>query len=45
VDKIMDKYEEHLLKSIGRNLGLDYREILNAKIMILEEQKTRRETK
>ncbi|MCU7495747.1 MAG: TerB family tellurite resistance protein [Ignavibacteria bacterium] len=45
VDEIMDKYEEHLLKSIGRNLGLDYREILNAKIMILEEQKTRRETK
>ncbi|MGE5399289.1 MAG: TerB family tellurite resistance protein [Ignavibacteriales bacterium] len=39
VDKLLDKYEEHLVKSIGHNLGFDYREILEAKLIILEELK------
>ncbi|MGE5431890.1 MAG: TerB family tellurite resistance protein [Syntrophomonadaceae bacterium] len=39
VDELLDKFEAHLIKSIGQNLGFNSREILDAKIIILDEIK------
>lgn len=43
VDKLLDKYEAHMIKSIGHNLGFDSREILNAKLNIIEEMKKQKD--
>lgn len=42
VDELLDKYEDQMIKSIGHNLGFDTREILNAKLAILEEIKKKK---
>lgn len=39
VDELLDKFEAHLIKSIGQNLGFSSREILDAKLIILDEIK------
>lgn len=39
VDELLDKYESHMIKSIGQNLGFDSKEILSAKLTVLDEMK------
>lgn len=43
VDELLDKYEAHLIKIIGQNLGFDSREILAAKLTVLDEMKKQKE--
>lgn len=38
-DKILNQYEDHLMKRIGHNLKFEHREIMNAKIIVKEEMK------
>lgn len=39
IDNILDKYEEHLVKRIGKMLNVEYSDIIAAKLQIKEEVK------
>ncbi|MCU7491306.1 MAG: TerB family tellurite resistance protein [Ignavibacteria bacterium] len=43
IDELLDRYEDKMMKSIGYNLGFDTREILSAKLGVLDEMKKKKE--
>ncbi len=40
VDDRLDKYEEHLVKRIGNMIGVEYSDIVAAKLQVKEEKKS-----